>query len=60
VGEDELAAVLASLAPLLAPGASVVVERSARTPQPTLPAALEVERRKDYGETTLWWVTLTD
>ncbi|ONI63844.1 16S rRNA (guanine(966)-N(2))-methyltransferase RsmD [Leifsonia sp. ALI-44-B] len=56
VGEDELAAVLASLAPLLAPGASVVVERSARTPQPTLPAALEVERRKDYGETTLWWV----
>jgi 16S rRNA (guanine966-N2)-methyltransferase len=60
VGEDEVTAVLTSLAPLLAPGASVVVERSARTPEPTLPTALEIERRKDYGETTLWWVGPVD
>ena len=57
LGDDELAANLAALAPQLAPDAVVVVERSSRSPEPTLPPALELDRRKDYGETTLWWIS---
>ncbi|MFV0252682.1 MAG: 16S rRNA (guanine(966)-N(2))-methyltransferase RsmD [Beutenbergiaceae bacterium] len=41
----------------LAPEAVVVLERSGRSPQPQLPAGLEVEASKDYGETTLWFLT---
>jgi 16S rRNA (guanine966-N2)-methyltransferase len=55
--EAELAHTLELLAPRLADGAVVVLERSSRSPLPVLPAALEVERRKDYGDTTLWWLT---
>jgi 16S rRNA (guanine966-N2)-methyltransferase len=56
LGEAELAATLALLAPRLADDAVVVLERSSRSPRPVLPAGLEVERRKDYGDTTLWWL----
>ena len=56
LGEAELAATLALLAPRLGEDAVVVLERSSRSPQPVLPAGLEVERRKDYGDTTLWWL----
>jgi 16S rRNA (guanine966-N2)-methyltransferase len=56
LGESELARALQLLAPRLAPDAVVVLERSSRSPQPELPPALEVERRKDYGDTTLWWL----
>ncbi|WP_369068499.1 16S rRNA (guanine(966)-N(2))-methyltransferase RsmD [Kineococcus terrestris] len=54
LGEDELAAVLAALAPLLAPGSTVVVERSSRSPRPRWPAALEPGRERRYGETAVW------
>ncbi|MDN4614985.1 16S rRNA (guanine(966)-N(2))-methyltransferase RsmD [Leifsonia sp. F6_8S_P_1B] len=56
VDDAELLAVLTALEPLLAPDAVVCVERSTRTGEPSLPAGLVVERRKDYGETALWWV----
>ena len=56
LGEAELAHTLALLAPRVSPDAVVVLERSSRSPQPQLPAGLEVERRKDYGDTTLWWL----
>jgi 16S rRNA (guanine966-N2)-methyltransferase len=46
---------LALLAPLLAPHAVVVVERSSRSPEPGWPDGIVPERRRDYGETTLWW-----
>ena len=36
--------------------ATLVVERSARSPEPAWPPGWERERRKDYGETTLWYV----
>jgi 16S rRNA (guanine966-N2)-methyltransferase len=39
----------------LVPGAMVVVERSSRSPEPAWPAGIEAERRKRYGETTLWY-----
>ncbi|MFB9378157.1 16S rRNA (guanine(966)-N(2))-methyltransferase RsmD [Kineococcus gynurae] len=54
LGEDELAAVLARLVGLLAPDALVVVERSARSPEPTWPSGLVRERRRGYGETAVW------
>jgi 16S rRNA (guanine966-N2)-methyltransferase len=54
VGDDVLAGVLAALPPLLAPAATVVVERSTRSGEPTWPPGLEPVRRKAYGETTLW------
>lgn len=55
VGEAELTQTLALLVPLLAPDATVVVERARRSPQPTLPDGLVATRDKRYGDTTLWW-----
>ncbi len=56
LGGVELGHNLESLVPRLSPGAVVVVERSARTPQPELPEGLILERRKDYGDTALYWL----
>ena len=39
----------------LVPGALVVVERSARSPEPAWPDGIEDVRAKRYGETTLWY-----
>jgi 16S rRNA (guanine966-N2)-methyltransferase len=52
---DELAENLRSLAPLLHEEAVVMIERSSRSPEPEWPSGLELDRRKDYGDTTLWW-----
>ncbi|GGR23573.1 16S rRNA (guanine(966)-N(2))-methyltransferase RsmD [Agromyces mediolanus] len=60
LGEPELARELAALAPVLAEGALVVVERSSRSPEPAWPTGIEPERRRDYGETTLWWAVAED
>ncbi|MCD2442485.1 16S rRNA (guanine(966)-N(2))-methyltransferase RsmD [Agromyces sp. SYSU K20354] len=48
---------LALLAPLLAGDAVVVVERSSRSAEPEWPAGIAPDRRRDYGETALWWAT---
>jgi 16S rRNA (guanine966-N2)-methyltransferase len=53
--EVALAAVLTKLLPHLAEGAVVVVERSARAPEPTWPEGLERFAEKRYGETRLWF-----
>jgi len=55
LGEPELGEVLVLLAPALAPGAVVVVERSARSPEPRWPAALERFDERRYGETVVWF-----
>ena len=39
----------------LVPGAMVVVERSARSPQPIWPGGIRRGRSKRYGETMLWY-----
>ena len=39
----------------LAEDALVVVERSARSPEPTWPAGVDPERSRTYGETVLWY-----
>ena len=56
VDDDEVHGVLAALQPLLADDAVICVERSTRSGEPTLPDGLELERRKDYGETVLFWL----
>ena len=56
LGEVELVHGLEQLVPRLAPDAVVVLERSSRSPEPAWPSGLELDRRKDYGDTTLWWV----
>ncbi|MET3923062.1 16S rRNA (guanine(966)-N(2))-methyltransferase RsmD [Arthrobacter sp. UYEF20] len=53
--EPALAEVLARLAPHLAEGAVVVVERSSRTPEPTWPDGMERFAERKYGETKLWF-----
>jgi len=59
LGEIELAAALAELVPRLAPDAVVMVERSSRSVEPVLPVGLELDKRKNYGDTTLWWLRST-
>lgn len=53
--EADLTAALELVAPSLAPGAIVVVERASRSPEPTLPPGVVAERSKRYGDTALWW-----
>jgi 16S rRNA (guanine966-N2)-methyltransferase len=55
LAEAELARTLAQLPPRLAPGAVVVVERSARSPEPSWPPPLAVIKNKRYGDATLWY-----
>jgi 16S rRNA (guanine966-N2)-methyltransferase len=58
VDNADLEHVLALLRPhgWFSPGAVVVVERSARSVEPAWPAGLVRTRRKDYGETVLWYL----
>lgn len=60
LGERELARDLQLLAPLLSRDATVVVERSSRSSEPDWPTGIRPERRRDYGETTLWWASAAD
>lgn len=55
--EEALAADLAALVDhgWLAPDALLVVERSARSPEPTWPEGLVRLREKKYGETRVWY-----
>jgi 16S rRNA (guanine966-N2)-methyltransferase len=39
---------------LLAPGATVVLERSSRTPAPVWPEVFGDVRERRYGETSVW------
>jgi 16S rRNA (guanine966-N2)-methyltransferase len=54
---SELGQTLEALVPRLAPDAIILVERSSRDPEPVWPVGIELDRRKDYGDTTLWWAT---
>ena len=57
LGTAELEHNLEALVPRLSPDAVVVLERSSRTPAPELPEGLELDRRKDYGDTALYWLS---
>ncbi|MEP6844187.1 MAG: 16S rRNA (guanine(966)-N(2))-methyltransferase RsmD [Pseudolysinimonas sp.] len=56
LGVLELIHNLEALVPRLNPDAVVVLERSSRDLAPGWPAGLELERRKDYGDTALFWL----
>ncbi|MFL4474821.1 16S rRNA (guanine(966)-N(2))-methyltransferase RsmD [Paeniglutamicibacter sp. MACA_103] len=53
--EEELATTLEKVALVLEVGATVVVERSSRSAEPTWPDGLEKFAEKKYGETRLWF-----
>jgi 16S rRNA (guanine966-N2)-methyltransferase len=55
LAEHELSAALERLTPSLADRAIVIIERARRSPAPTLPPGLVLERERRYGDTVLWW-----
>lgn len=59
LGRAELVHNLEAVVPRLAEDAVVVVERSARDPEPAWPEGLGLERRKDYGETAVFYLSPT-
>ncbi len=54
LGEADLTATLALLAPRIADDGLVIVERSRHSPQPNWPAGLELARERAYGDTVIW------
>jgi len=56
LGGIELVHNLEVLVPRLSPDALVVLERATRDPQPAWPDGLELEKRKVYGDTALYWL----
>lgn len=56
LGDADLREALTALLPVLAPDATVVVERSTRSGPPPAPAGLRSGRDRRYGDTTLWWM----
>jgi 16S rRNA (guanine966-N2)-methyltransferase len=60
LGSLELTHNLEALVARLTDDAVVVVERSARDREPEWPAGLELERRKDYGETAVYYLGRSD
>jgi 16S rRNA (guanine966-N2)-methyltransferase len=57
LGSAEVTRNLESLVPRLSPDATIIIERGSRDAAPALPAELELERRKDYGDTSLYWLS---
>ncbi len=55
--DEELSRGLTALAPRLAPGAIVVLERATKSPEPSWPEGISLDRSKNYGDTTLWWAS---
>jgi 16S rRNA (guanine966-N2)-methyltransferase len=58
LGNAEVTHNLEALVPRLAPDAVVLLERSSRNGAPAVPDELALERRKDYGDTALYWLSL--
>ncbi|GAA2109053.1 16S rRNA (guanine(966)-N(2))-methyltransferase RsmD [Kocuria atrinae] len=56
---EDLTALLGRLVGHLGPGAVIVVERSARTEEPTWPEGLQRLEHTTHGETVLWYVEET-
>lgn len=57
LGPAELVHNLEQLTPRLSADAVVVIERSSRDAELAWPDGLELEKRKDYGDTSVWWVS---
>ncbi|MET1042907.1 MAG: 16S rRNA (guanine(966)-N(2))-methyltransferase RsmD [Microbacteriaceae bacterium] len=59
LGNAELVHALEVLVPRLEHDAVVVVERASRDAEPAWPEGLALDRRKDYGDTALYWLSPT-
>jgi 16S rRNA (guanine966-N2)-methyltransferase len=59
LSNTELVHALEVLVPRLETEATVVLERSSRMPEPAWPAGLTLDRRKNYGDTALYWLSPT-
>lgn len=57
IDEEELSRALGALAPRLAPGSLIVLERATKSREPQWPTGISLERSRNYGDTTLWWAT---
>lgn len=55
LSEEELATTLEKVSLVLDVDATVVIERSTRSPEPIWPAGMERFAEKKYGETRLWF-----
>lgn len=55
LSEEELATTLEKVSLILDVDATVVIERSTRSPEPIWPAGMERFAEKKYGETRLWF-----
>ncbi|WGD38398.1 RsmD family RNA methyltransferase [Lysinibacter sp. HNR] len=60
LSEELLQRDLDRIADLLSPHGIALIERSSRSPEPAWPSTLTQFRRRDYGETTLWWIELSE
>jgi 16S rRNA (guanine966-N2)-methyltransferase len=60
LSNTELVHALQVLVPRLETEATVVLERSSRMPVPAWPDGLTLDRRKDYGDTSLYWLSPTE
>lgn len=54
--DAELTEALTLLQPVLDADATVVVERAARSGDPSAPAGLRIDRGRRYGDTAVWWL----
>lgn len=59
LSEESLTAVLTDLVRLLSPGALLIVERSAKSPEPSWPGSLEKLAGKTYGDTQVFTLELS-
>ncbi|MFM6980046.1 MAG: 16S rRNA (guanine(966)-N(2))-methyltransferase RsmD [Micrococcales bacterium] len=57
VTNAELIQNLEHLIDFLMPGTTVIVERSSRTAEPEWPKGFSLELRKDYGDTSVYWLS---
>jgi len=56
VTNHEIESILSYLKPALHEEFTVLVERSSRTDEPTWPEGYRMESRKDYGDTSVFWL----
>lgn len=56
VNNDEVAQNLIDLMPRLSKNAVIMLERSSRTDAVNLPAGLELDEEKNYGDTNVYWL----
>jgi 16S rRNA (guanine966-N2)-methyltransferase len=60
LSDEIVARMLAAAGPWLAPSGVVVVERSAKSPEPVWPDGVEPVQQRRYGDGALWYGRATD